>query len=142
MKIPRAPSAYNLFTKAIRPQIVDAAPEGTTSTEIMKLIGAKWSSISEEEKRPYQEQAKMMKLKLNSGKATPNKKSKKKKKASKDDSESSSSSSSSSEDDTSSSDEDSVVKNEPIRIPKSAFADDQVNLSNCLLYTSPSPRDS
>jgi hypothetical protein len=130
-KVPRAPSAYNLFTKAIRPHIVSTAPDGTTSTEIMKLTGAKWTSLTEEEKRPYQEEAQKRKEEMEANNPSPTKKQKTGKSTPKKGAKSpSSSTASSTSGDESSTDEDTDKKNAPKRIPKTAFNDDEVDTSN------------
>ena len=49
-------SAYIFFGKAQRATIVAANPEAI-NTEIMGLVGAAWSKLTDEEKVPYQKQA-------------------------------------------------------------------------------------
>lgn len=53
----RSRSSYILFTMEIRPQVVRDHPDAPPK-EIMRAMGNKWSSLSEEEKKPYEEMAK------------------------------------------------------------------------------------
>lgn len=63
-KIKRPPSAYLLFSIAIRKQTKEENPD-INSKALMKLIGEKWKSLSEDEKKPYTEQADIEKKRYN-----------------------------------------------------------------------------
>ncbi|KAI8088028.1 high mobility group box domain-containing protein [Gilbertella persicaria] len=59
-KDPNAPkrglSAYMYFSQEQRQSVKDANP-GVTFGQIGKLLGEKWKSMSDEEKKPYNEKA-------------------------------------------------------------------------------------
>lgn len=64
IKKPSRPlTSYNIFFKEIRSSIIaeKAAGDRMSFTDMGKLIGAKWKALSDEEKQPYLEKAKVAK---------------------------------------------------------------------------------
>jgi len=57
---PKQPTAYNLFKKAIREEIKTAHPRSAPS-KIEKEISKKWRSLSGDEKKQYEDEAKRLK---------------------------------------------------------------------------------
>jgi len=56
----RAPSAYLIYGQKVREEVKKEHPEAKSS-EIMKLIGAKWQKLTDEEKKPFVEEASRLK---------------------------------------------------------------------------------
>lgn len=54
----RSPSGYNLFVKEKAPEVKGAVPAGST---IMKELGRMWTAMSDEDKRPWNDQADALK---------------------------------------------------------------------------------
>jgi len=72
-KDPKAPkrtqTAYILFGKVARAKIKEEN-SGISQSDIMKMIGAKWNAMSDEEKKPYHDQASQDKARFESEKAS------------------------------------------------------------------------
>jgi len=69
----RSPSAYLLYGQKIREEVKAANPEAKSS-EIMKIIGARWQKLGEEEKKPYVDEAAQLKSQYDDAKASYKKK--------------------------------------------------------------------
>ncbi|KAL0211665.1 hypothetical protein RCL1_005291 [Eukaryota sp. TZLM3-RCL] len=67
-KTTRTSSAYNLFVKKMRPQVVEENPD-MENKHILGELGRRWSALDASEKAPYEEEAK--KLKENAPPAAP-----------------------------------------------------------------------
>jgi len=65
----RAPSAYLLYGQRVREEVKKEHPEAKSS-EIMKLIGQKWQKLTDEEKKPFIEEASQLKSKYDEAKAS------------------------------------------------------------------------
>ena len=61
----RAPTSYMLFSKKIRPQVLKENPEATGVEDSSKLIAKRWKELSDEEKKPYQDEHERLKALLN-----------------------------------------------------------------------------
>jgi len=70
----RSPSAYLLYGTKVREEVKAENPEAKSS-EIMKLIGAKWQKLNEEQKKPYTDEAAQLKSQYDDAKASFKKKS-------------------------------------------------------------------
>merc|ERR1712194_651333 len=49
----RAPSAYLLWMKDSRAEIVKSLPKGAAPTEVMTAVGAQWKKLTAKAKAPY-----------------------------------------------------------------------------------------
>lgn len=52
----RSLSSYLLYSKEVRPQVIKELPDAKPK-DIMRAMGKKWSSLNEEQKKPYEELA-------------------------------------------------------------------------------------
>lgn len=59
-KSKKPPSAYLLFIKVAREEIKSKTPD-ISNKDIMKRCGEQWKALSESEKKPYQDQYKVLK---------------------------------------------------------------------------------
>ena len=61
----RAPTAYNLFIKdpARRQKLTESHPD-TPQKDIMRLLAAEWKTLSDEQKKTYQDQSDKLKISL------------------------------------------------------------------------------
>jgi hypothetical protein len=64
----RAPSAYLLYGQKVREQVKAEQPDAKSS-DIMKTIGAMWQKLSDEDKKPYVEEAANAKAKYEKDKS-------------------------------------------------------------------------
>merc|ERR1719159_610196 len=56
-KAPKKPAAgaYGVFLAENREAVAKTLPGGSKITEVAKAVGAQWSMLSEEDKKPYKE---------------------------------------------------------------------------------------
>ena len=81
-EIKKPKSAYLIFSQEVRQKVLDENP-GIKFGEVGKKIGGMWKALTEEEKAPYNEQAKAEKEKYQLEKPADSPKSKKSKKTKK-----------------------------------------------------------